>query len=154
MEITQQADYAVRAVLELALLPVGARLSIETIAQRQTVPLAFMTKICARLVAAGILQSQRGVNGGVQLARPAAEINLLQVVEAIDGPITFNRCNRRPSECSRNRLCPVHSIWGRLCCEFRARLASYTFAGLAISSHPTSSSTSTSASIIQLIPLQ
>ena len=101
MEITQQADYAVRAVLELALQPPGVRLSCETIAQRHTIPLAFLTKICARLVTEGILQSQRGVKGGVQLARPADEINLLQVVEAIDRPITFNRCNRRPDECAR-----------------------------------------------------
>ena len=52
MEITQQADYAVRAVLELALQPPGVRLSCETIAQRHTIPLAFLTKICARLVTA------------------------------------------------------------------------------------------------------
>jgi Rrf2 family protein len=138
MEITQQADYAVRAVLELALQPPGVRLSCETIARRHTIPLAFLTKICARLVTEGILQSQRGVKGGVQLARPAAEINLLEVVEAIDGPITFNRCNRRPSECARSRTCPVHSVWSELCREFRARLASYTFAAIAASSRLTS----------------
>jgi Rrf2 family protein len=138
MEITQQADYAVRAVLELALQPSGVRLSCETIARRHTIPLAFLTKICARLVTEGILQSQRGVKGGVQLARPADEINLLQVVEAIDGPITFNRCNRKPSECARARTCPVHSVWGELCREFRARLASYTFAAIAASARSTS----------------
>jgi Rrf2 family protein len=138
MEITQQADYAVRAVLELALQPPGVRLSCETIAQRHTIPLAFLTKICARLVTEGILQSQRGVKGGVQLARPADEINLLQVVEAIDGPITFNRCTRTPSKCARERACPVHSIWGELCHEFRARLAAYNFAAIAASAGLTS----------------
>ncbi len=131
MEITQQADYAVRAVLELALQPPGARLSCETISQRHTIPLAFLTKICARLANEGILNSQRGVKGGVQLARPAAEISLLQVVEAIDGPITFNRCNRKPSECGRARTCSVHPIWAELCREFRARLAEYNFAAMA-----------------------
>ena len=146
MEITQQADYAVRAVLELALQPPGVRLSCETIAQRHTIPLAFLTKICARLVTEGILQSQRGVKGGVQLARPADEINLLQVVEAIDGPITFNRCNRNPSECARSRTCPVHSIWGELCREFRARLAACNFAAIAASAG--------SASTTQLVQLR
>ena len=138
MEITQQADYAVRAVLELALQPPGVRLSCETIAQRHAIPLAFLTKICARLVTEGILQSQRGAKGGVQLARPAEKINLLHVVEAIDGPITFNRCNRNPSECARSRTCVVHPIWAELCSEFRARLASYTFAAIAASSRSTS----------------
>jgi Rrf2 family protein len=146
MEITQQADYAVRAVLELALQPPGVRLSCETIARRHTIPLAFLTKICARLVTEGILQSQRGVKGGVWLARPAGEINLLQVVEAIDGPITFNRCNRKPSECARSRTCPVHSIWSELCREFRARLVAYDFAAMAAST--------ASASTMPLIQLR
>lgn len=145
MEITRQADYAVRAVLELALQPSGARLSCETIAQRHNIPLAFLTKISARLAAEGIVHSQRGVNGGVQLARPPEEINLLEVVEAIDGPVTFNRCNRKPSECARSRTCPVHSIWAELCREFRTRLATYNFAAIAASAH--------SASIPQLIQL-
>jgi Rrf2 family protein len=138
MEITQQADYAVRAILELAMQPPGARLSCETISQRHTIPLAFLTKICARLASEGILRNQRGAKGGVQLARPATEISLLQVVEAIDGPITFNRCNRKPSECARSRTCPVHPIWAELCSEFRARLAAYNFAAIAASTYPTS----------------
>ncbi len=138
MEITQQADYAVRAVLELALQPAGVRLSCETIAQRHAIPLAFLTKSVARLATEGILRNQRGVNGGVQLARPAEDINLLEVVEAIDGPITFNRCNRKPSECSRSRTCLVHPIWAELCREFRTRLASYNFAAMAAASHSTS----------------
>lgn len=145
MEITQQADYAVRAVLELALQPSGVRLSCETIAQRHAIPLAFLTKIVARLANEGILRNQRGVNGGVQLARPAEEINLLEVVEAIDGPITFNRCNRKPSECSRSRTCVVHPIWTELCRDFRARLAACDFAAMAASSYSTST--------IQLLPL-
>ena len=139
MEITQQADYAVRAVLELSLNPPGTRLSCETIAQRHAIPLAFLTKICARLAAEGVLRSQRGVRGGVQLARPAAEINLLQVVEAIDGPLTFNRCNRNPAECAQAQTCLVHPIWNELCGEFRARLASYNFAAIAAGAYLTQS---------------
>ena len=128
MEITQQADYAVRAILDLALRPNSERASCEEIARRQNIPVAFLTKICARLAAEGLIQSQRGVNGGVWLARPAQQITLLEVVEAIDGPITFNRCNRQPSECDRSRTCPVHSVWAELCRDFRARLSSYNFA--------------------------
>jgi len=131
MEITQQADYAVRAILDLALRPNSERASCEEIARRQNIPVAFLTKICARLAAEGLIQSQRGVNGGVWLARPAQEITLLEVVEAIDGPITFNRCNRQPSECDRSRTCPVHSVWFELCRDFRARLSSYNFAVMA-----------------------
>ena len=138
MEITQQADYAVRAILDLALRPPDERASCQAIAERQGIPVAFLTKICARLAAQGLLQSQRGVNGGVRLARPAHDITLLQVVEAIDGPITFNRCNRTPSECDRSRTCPVHSVWSELCRDFRARLAAYNFAAMAAATDSTS----------------
>jgi Rrf2 family protein len=143
MEITQQADYAVRAILDLALRPSGERASCEEIARRQNIPVAFLTKICARLAADGLVQSQRGAKGGVWLARPTHEITLLQVVEAIDGPITFNRCNRRPSECERSRTCPVHSVWAELCRDFRARLAAYNFALMA------DSATRTPISLVQ-----
>ncbi len=89
--------------MDLTLHSAEERVSSEEIAQRQSIPSAFLTKIVARLAAADLVQTQRGVNGGIRLARPAGEITLLQVVEAIDGPITFNRCNRRPSECARDR---------------------------------------------------
>ena len=56
MEITQQADYAVRAILDLALRPNGERASCEEIARRQGIPVAFLTKICARLAAEGLVQ--------------------------------------------------------------------------------------------------
>jgi Rrf2 family protein len=131
VEITRQADYAVRTVLDLAIHSDEERISSEEIARRQTIPAAFLTKIIARLAAADLVQTQRGVNGGIRLARSAGEITLLQVVEAIDGPIAFNRCNRSPSECARNRTCAVHPIWLELCEEFRARLSSYHFAAIA-----------------------
>ena len=131
MEITQQADYAVRAVLELALRPEGERVSTDEIARQQNIPAAFLTKICARLASAGILVTQRGVNGGIRLARTPDRITLLDVIEAIDGPITLNRCARNPSECSRDRTCAVHPIWLELCQDFRARLSSYDFATIA-----------------------
>jgi Rrf2 family protein len=133
LEITQQADYAVRAVLELALRSNDELVSSEEVARRQNVPAAFLTKIFARLAAEEIVLTQRGVNGGVRLARPAAEITLLQVVEAIDGPITLNRCNRNPSECPRDSFCAVHPIWFSLCAELRARLSGIHFAELAAS---------------------
>ena len=131
MEITQQADYAVRAVLDLTLQTTRDRVASEGIARRQNIPPAFLTKILTRLAAEGIVVTQRGVNGGTRLARSPEAITLLDVVEAIDGPITLNRCARHPGECSRDQTCVVHPIWLELCNEFRARLQSYTFAAIA-----------------------
>jgi Rrf2 family protein len=138
VEITQQADYAVRIVLDLALYPADERVSSDAIARRQNIPAAFITKIVARLAAHHLVQTQRGVNGGICLARPAAEITLLHVVEAIDGPVTLNRCVQQPSGCPRDRTCAVHPIWSTLCTEFRARLNSYDFALIADRARATS----------------
>jgi Rrf2 family protein len=131
MEITRQADYAVRAVLDLALRSAGERAFSEDIASRQNVPPAFLTKILARLAAEGIVDTHRGVKGGIRLARPATEITLLQVVEAIDGPITLNRCAKRPQECPRDSTCVVHPIWIALRDDLRARMTAITFDTLA-----------------------
>ncbi|MDH7568898.1 MAG: Rrf2 family transcriptional regulator [Armatimonadota bacterium] len=131
MEITRQADYAVRAVLELALRPAGKLVRAEEIARCQAIPPAFLPKILARLVVAGIVETQRGVKGGVRLTRPAGEVSLLEVVEAVDGPILLNRCLRAPGECPRDTHCVVHPVWESLREEVRARLRDETLAVLA-----------------------
>ncbi len=131
MEITQEADYAIRAVLELALHSQEERIFSGEIARQQGIPGPFLTKILARLSAAGIVTAQRGVNGGIRLTRPAEQITLLQVVEAIDGPITLNRCARAPKGCVRSTTCVVHPIWLRICAELRDQLDGCHFAMLA-----------------------
>lgn len=131
MEITQQADYAIRAVLELALHSQDARIFSGEIARRQGIPAPFLTKILARLAAAGIVATHRGVNGGIRLTRPADQVTLLQVVEAIDGPITLNRCVRDPNECGRHATCVVHPVWLKICADLRAQLQRCHFAQLA-----------------------
>jgi Rrf2 family protein len=153
MEITQQADYAVRAVLDLALQTTRGRVAADGIARRQNIPPAFLTKILARLAAAGIVSTQRGVNGGTRLARAPQAITLLDVIEAIDGPITLNRCARRPGECSRDRTCLVHPIWLKLCSEFRTRLASYTFAVIAAQAGDAVSPQSSLITLFEELPM-
>ncbi len=132
MEITQQADYAVRAVLELALHAEDEEcLASGEIARQQSIPAPFLAKIVARLAAAGIVATQRGVNGGIRLTRPANEITLLDVVEAIDGPLTLNRCGHRPDECPRSGSCAVHPAWLAICANVRLQLDRFHFAMLA-----------------------
>ena len=75
MEISRQADYAVRAVLHLALHRSDLRVPSAEIAETQNVPAAFLTKILARLANAGIVDLKRGVHGGVSLAKPAGEFS-------------------------------------------------------------------------------
>ena len=110
MQITRQADYAVRAVLYLA--DKGEqRVATSTIAQQQRIPPSFLAKIISQLSIAGLLHTSRGARGGVTLARDPKEITLLEVVEAIDGPIQLNECVVSPGSCSFTKGCPMRPIW-------------------------------------------
>jgi Rrf2 family protein len=118
MQITRQADYAVRTVLYLASLENGNRAPTSRIAEGQHIPSSFLAKIVSQLSVAGIVQTSRGARGGVSLAKPASDISLLDVVEAIDGPITLNECVTDPSICPFGDNCAVHDVW----CDAQAKL--------------------------------
>jgi Rrf2 family protein len=118
MQITRQADYAVRAILYLAQLNPGTRASTAQIAREQRIPLTFLAKIVSQLSAAGIVRATRGAHGGVTLAHDADDITLLDIVEAIDGPIMLSECTLNPTTCIQSDQCVVRVVW----CETRADL--------------------------------
>ena len=111
MQITRQADYAIRAVLYLARLGPTQHAATSIVAREQRIPPSFLAKIISQLSIAGLLHTSRGARGGVTLARAPQEISLLDVVEAIDGPILLNECVGDPGECSLKDGCPLHPIW-------------------------------------------
>jgi Rrf2 family protein len=86
MRVSAKVDYALRAVIELAASGDGP-IKGERIAQAQEIPLKFLENILGDLRHAGIVRSQRGVEGGYWLARPADEITVAEVVRAVEGPI-------------------------------------------------------------------
>jgi Rrf2 family protein len=111
MQITRQADYAVRAMVFLAQLEPNERAATGKIAQEKSIPPSFLAKIVSQLSVAGLLQTSRGARGGVSLAKPAEAISLLDVVEAIDGPILLNDCVGEMSTCSQDDDCPLKPVW-------------------------------------------
>jgi len=133
MMISRRTDYGVRIVLDLATLPQDERAAAHAIAARQKIPRPFLAKIISQLCLAGLVTTFRGAGGGVALARPAAEITLLEVVEALEGPIRLNRCVIRPDDCPRNSYCPVHHVWSQAQADLVDRLGSTT---LEILAHP------------------
>jgi Rrf2 family protein len=118
MQITRQADYAVRAILYLTQLGLGGHASTAQIAREQEIPPTFLAKIVSQLSTAGILRARRGAHGGVALARPADDISLLEIVEVIDGPILLNECVLDPGTCPLGDTCTIQSVW----CEAQAAL--------------------------------
>ncbi len=111
MQITKQADYAVRAVLYLAQLGTGNRAATSKIAKEKHIPPSFLAKIVSQLSIAGLLHTSRGARGGVTLARAPEKITLLEVVEAIDGPIRLNECAHSDGMCTFTEDCPLTPIW-------------------------------------------
>jgi Rrf2 family protein len=127
MEISRRTDYGVRVIMDLASLPDGARPSTQEIADRQSIPGPFLAKIISTLSVSGLVITYRGAGGGVSLARPASEISLLHVIEALDGPVQLNRCVIEPGACPRDSFCPVHHIWAKAQSELTSLLDNTTF---------------------------
>ena len=111
MQITRQADYAVRAILHLAHIKNGERAATSSVAKEQHIPPSFLAKIISQLSIAGLLHTSRGARGGVTLARQPKDITLLEVIEAIDGPIQLNECVAEGGVCSFDDDCPIRSVW-------------------------------------------
>ncbi|MBC7225271.1 MAG: Rrf2 family transcriptional regulator [Anaerolineae bacterium] len=129
--ITRKTDYASRIVLELAMAPPGVWVTTQEIADRRLVPHPITRQVVSQLVKSGLVKSRRGSEGGVSLARPAAEISLLDVVEAMEGPIALNPCVLDPQECPLVEECPVHDAWVRAQADLVAHLRQETFDVLA-----------------------
>ena len=126
MQITRQADYALRAVIYLSKLEPEERAATSQIAQEQRIPPSFLAKIVSQLSVAGLLQTSRGARGGVSLARPPQEINVLDVVEAIDGPILLNECVNNGS-CEFGEDCPMKPVWCETQKDLTQKLSKITF---------------------------
>jgi Rrf2 family protein len=99
MHVTAKADYAVRAVIELAGSRQDAPRKVDEVAQAQGIPVSFLENILTQLRSSGIVRSQRGPEGGYWLAHPPGELNLAQVIRAVEGPLVGVR-GQRPEEIS------------------------------------------------------
>lgn len=131
MQLSRRGDYGLRVVLELALASPGEFVATATIAERQDIPLAFLGKIIGQLTVAGLVRTQRGARGGVTLTRSPADISLLDVVEALEGPILLNICLRAPGACQRDIFCPLYTAWCQAQAALVQSLRSTTFDALA-----------------------
>ncbi len=128
MQITRQADYALRAMLYLAQLEPTQRAATSQIAEEQHIPPSFLAKIISQLSIAGLIHTSRGARGGVSLARQPEEISVLEVVEAIDGPISLNECTEDPSACPFGEECPLRPLWCDTQSELVKKLKKTSFA--------------------------
>jgi Rrf2 family protein len=129
MQITRETDYAIRCVDYLS-DKWGAVTMVDEIAKGKCVPKSFLAKILQKLTKASIVKSYRGVKGGFELARSPKDITLLDVIEAIQGPVAMNVCALDETMCGFSSSCAIHPVWIEIRREVEKILKKNTFAKL------------------------
>ncbi|WP_251093240.1 Rrf2 family transcriptional regulator [Streptomyces sp. Caat 7-52] len=136
MRISARADYAVRAVLELAVRQGNGPVKAEEIAAVQDIPHKFLEGILGDLRRAGVVDSRRGGGGGYRLAREAASITVADVIRAVDGPIVSVRGERPTGLAYTGAARPLLPLWIALRANVRRVLEGVTLADLAADTLP------------------
>jgi len=132
MRLSHLADYAVVLMTAAARREAGARLSATELSADTGVPLPTAQKLMGQLATAGLLSSSRGAGGGFALARPAAEISLADIVEAVEGPIALTMCADGVNhECLLDAHCRVKPHMGAVGNAVRGALGAVTLTELA-----------------------
>jgi Rrf2 family protein len=111
MQLTRAADYAVRVMVHLAALPQGQRASRAELAATAECPEQFLSKVLQTLTRKGMVISHRGNTGGFELAAVHRHASVLEVAEAVEGPVRLNLCLTAPNACGRQHWCPAHAVW-------------------------------------------
>ena len=137
MKVSAKADYAVRAAAELAAAQPSDRLvRAEAIATAQGIPQRFLENILSDVRHAGLVQSQRGAEGGHRLARPASEITVADMIRAVDGPLAAVRGERPESVTYNGPAEPLQRVWIALRKNLREVVERVTLADLATGDLP------------------
>lgn len=131
MRVSAKADYAIRAAAELAAVDGERNLKAERIADAQGIPIKFLESILLELKHAGVVRSQRGIDGGYTLARPPAEISLADVIRAVDGPLANVRGDRPEHVTYGGAAERLTDVWIAVRAALREVLESTTLADLA-----------------------
>lgn len=129
--ISRQTDYAARLVLHLATLPEGTQVSIAEISALRLLPVALVRRLAGPLAKAGLVRTSRGTGGGIRLGRAAADISLLDVITAVEGPLVLNQCLDGRHVCPFTGACPVQDAWAAATRVLEAHLAEVRFDALA-----------------------
>ncbi len=127
VRVSAKADYAVRAAIELASSGEGP-VKGTVVGKAQKIPLRFLENILGELRHAGLVQSQRGSEGGYWLARPASEITIAEIIRAVEGPLASVRGERPEDLEYRGEAEPLRDVWVALRANIRGVLESVTLA--------------------------
>lgn len=121
MRLTTKGRYAVTAMLDLAFHSQKRPVTLTDIATRQTISLSYLEQLFARLRRAGMVSGVRGPGGGYKLSRSASEINIADIITAVDEQIDSTKCGGK-GNCQNNQPCLTHELWMGLSDQIREYL--------------------------------
>ena len=138
LRLSKKTDYALIALKDLASSPPGTSSSAREIAARYDIPVEFMAKVLQKLAKDGLLASHQGTHGGYLLGRPATDMSVADVIQAIDGPLMVTACSDVNETCDQYSKCNVRDPLWRLKDRIVEVLRSLTIHELARNDAPTS----------------
>jgi Rrf2 family protein len=109
--ISTRSRYGLRFLIDLAQRGSDSPIDLGSVAERQGIPETYLAKLVVPLRNAGIIRSARGAKGGYELSRSPDKIDLLEVVEVLEGRASLLECTERPELCARSSDCPTLPIW-------------------------------------------
>ena len=129
MRLTSKGRYAVTSMLDLALHQQGGPITLAGISARQHISLSYLEQLFAQLRRRGLVQSVRGPGGGYNLGKSAANINIAEVIEAVNETTDATRC-KGAGDCQKGETCLTHHLWMDLSDQIRNFLGDITLADL------------------------
>jgi Rrf2 family protein len=130
VRLTARSEYGLLALIDLAREGVDRPVSAREIAERQGIPTKFLEQLFVALRKAGLVTARRGAKGGFVLGRDASAITVLEIVEALEGPLAPTVCGAE-SPCAKSPVCAAGTVWGRATAALRDVLGGTDLASLA-----------------------
>ena len=131
MRLTTKGRYAVTAMLDLALHQGKGPISLADISDRQGISLSYLEQLFAKLRKQGLVQSGRGPGGGYELKRDSAQINVAQVVDAVNESVDATGCQQK-GNCQSGEICLTHHLWMDLSGQIHGFLSGISLADLVV----------------------
>ena len=131
LQLNRAADYAIRALMQLARVPEGERTMLPDLAKATAAPESFLSKILQELCHAGLIASSRGHSGGFEILPAGRDATVGTVIDVIDGPIQLNSCLGPEDLCGQRCECPAHEIFANAQVALRGALDAKTISVLA-----------------------
>src|SRR5205085_7888672 len=129
MRLTTKGRFAVTAMIDVAMHGTRAPVTLAAVSERQKISLSYLEQLFGKLRRHGLVDSVRGPGGGYNLARPAPEVSVADIITAVDEPIDATQCGGKEN-CHDDRRCMTHELWASLNSHIFDFLQSVTLAEL------------------------